>query len=206
MESKFLNNTVLYNLGRASIRIKLSDGRNIYIDPAEGSKQDYKEPADLVLVTHQHGDHNRVELVDVKKTGTVIQCPYDISSGEAKEIDGISINAVKAYNKNHIDEQCCGYIITIKDLVIYHSGDTSTTDEMIEFLKYNIDYALLCMDGYYNMGPEEAMKAADIIDAKHVIPIHTSKSGLYDQDNVDKFTHARRLIVKVGEKVILRSN
>ena len=42
--------------GHASVKLKTSDSRVIYIDPnyAQG---DFSEPADVVLVTHSHGDH-----------------------------------------------------------------------------------------------------------------------------------------------------
>ncbi|SHI58867.1 Beta-lactamase superfamily domain-containing protein [Clostridium cavendishii DSM 21758] len=45
-------------------------------------------------------------------------------------------------------------------------------DEMKNLKDKNIDYALLPYDGQFNMGPEEMSKAAKLINAKHVIPIH----------------------------------
>lgn len=47
--------------GRSSVKIKTASGLVVYIDPyAPG---DYSEPADLILVTHGHIDHNRVKLI-----------------------------------------------------------------------------------------------------------------------------------------------
>lgn len=56
---------------------------------------------------------------------------------------------------------------------IYILGDTSKIPEMADFAKENITYALLPIDGVYNMGPEEASECASIIGAKYDIPIHT---------------------------------
>ena len=193
----------LYFFGRASVRIDLKDGRVIYIDPYATSATGYKKPADIILITHQHSDHNKIGLVTKKSSYENIQCPYHIKAGDVVTVDDIEIRAVQAYNSHHSSGTCCGFVITIGDLVIYHSGDTSTTKEMKEMAKYDIDYALLCMDDYYNMGPVEAMKVSDLIKAKHVIPIHTSKSGYYDQKNVDRYTDENKIAMKPGDSIKL---
>lgn len=189
--------------GRASVRLDFYDGRVIYIDPAYGGHAHYAPDADIVLVTHQHTDHNNVNLVTLKEDGVIIECPYDIRSGETVEVGDISIEAVDAYNSNHSKSSCCGFIITWGDLVIYHSGDTSTTTQMEKFPDYEIDYAMLCMDGYYNMDPDEATEVSDLIDAQAVIPIHTSPEGAYDLDIAQQFNHPSRIIVDVGESLDL---
>jgi|GEM_PF-228824 len=186
-------------LGRASVRLDFADGRVVYIDPAYGDSGAYEKPADLVLVTHQHSDHNAIHLVTLKEDGQVIQCPYDMTSGSIMEAKGLSIESVDAYNSNHNLRECCGFIISDGDLVIYHSGDTSTTKAMEEFNEYEIDYALLCMDGYWNMGPEEAMSVADLIQAQAVIPIHTSAHGNFDMDQAKAFTHESAMILDIGQ-------
>lgn len=190
-------------LGRSSVRLDFEDGRVIYIDPAYGGHSDYKPKADIVLVTHQHSDHNKVKLAKLKEDGKLIQCPQDIRSGDVVEIGDIKIEAVDAYNSNHKKSSCCGFIITWNDLVIYHSGDTSTTKQMESFPKYEIDYAMLCMDGHYNMGPDEAGEVAELIDAQAVIPIHTSANGDYDIEIAKQFNHPSRIIVKVRESLDL---
>ena len=42
--------------GHGSYRLTADDGRIIYVDPYKG--KGYDAPADIILVTHQHHDHN----------------------------------------------------------------------------------------------------------------------------------------------------
>lgn len=193
----------LTTMGRASVKINLKSGQVIYIDPYGGTPADYTEPADLVLVTHQHGDHNKVELVTMKEGGRILQCPTDIKAGDTVQFQGIDIMAVPAYNKNHPKEESTGYVLKMDGITFYHSGDTSNIPEMADLKALNIDYALVCMDGFYNMGPAEAMKAVETIAPKHVIPIHTSKDELYNQENVDAFTSPQKIVLKPGESMAL---
>ena len=190
-------------LGRASIRLDFSDGKVVYIDPAYGSYKEYKKEADLVLVTHQHTDHNVVSKVTLKGNGSIIQCPYDIKAGDIIEVAGLKIVAVDAYNINHSKSSSCGFIIESDDLVIYHSGDTSLTNQMRELKEYSIDYAMLCTDGFYNMGLEEAKMVANDIEAQVVLPIHTSADGSFNINQANKFNYDGSLVIKPGESIIL---
>lgn len=190
-------------MGRASVRLDFDDGRVMYIDPAYGNNDEYQKEADIILVTHQHEDHNNVGLVTLKEDGIKLTFPSNISSGNPRDIDGITVTAVDAYNDYHSKSNSCGFIIEYKDIVIYHSGDTSTTEQMTEFPLYNIDYALLCMDGYYNMGPAEAMEVAELINVQAVIPIHTAASGSFSVTNAMEFTLDSRLYVDRGETIEL---
>jgi L-ascorbate metabolism protein UlaG (beta-lactamase superfamily) len=55
----------LYYQGHGSYRFTTNDGCVIYIDPYAGDGYDL--PAYLILVTHDHSDHNQVQLVAQKR-------------------------------------------------------------------------------------------------------------------------------------------
>ena len=74
---------------------------------------------------------------------------------------------------------------------------------MAGFAARRLDYALLCMDGIYNMDREEAQKCARLIGAKHNIPIHMKPGDLYDDDKAKAFTVKSALLVRPGEEISL---
>lgn len=190
--------------GHGSYRIITNDGVVIYVDPFMGSGYDME--ADIILVTHEHNDHNHVEL-PLKKDSTIIIRQDNLKLGtiyNKTHVCGVEIEAVEAYNKNHDKSSCVGYVLRFDGITLYASGDTSLTEDMKNKLpKYDIDYALLPIDGIYNMDAEEASICADFINAKHTIPIHMKPMELFDMESAEKFKHKSRLIVEAGEEIDL---
>jgi L-ascorbate metabolism protein UlaG (beta-lactamase superfamily) len=189
--------------GHGSYRIISEDNVVIYVDPYAG--EGYEVPADLILVTHQHGDHNQLQLVTKKDSCIIIQEKEALCKGEYQSFDvkGILIRAVPAYNKNHSKEAAVGYVITMDGIKVYGSGDTSMTEEMKDLATMHLDYALLPIDGIYNMDAIEASLCAELIEVKHAIPIHMKPGELFDMEMAEKFTAKNRLIVKAGEEIEL---
>ena len=199
----------LHNIGHASMKIKTADGKIIYIDPFHGSSADYSDSADIILVTHGHPDHNQTNLVTKKSTCTTITYVESNISGvyQSFNVDGIKIYSVAAYNQNHNKNQCVGYVIEFNGIKLYHAGDTGNITEMAELADSNITYALLPVDGVFNMSPEDATEAANIIQADYSIPMHTEPSpDDYNESIVARFTPANKLLVRNGETIALVSS
>ena len=191
--------------GHGSFRIQTDSEIVIYVDPFVG--EGYNLPADIILVTHEHPDHNKVELITQKENCRVLRAETILINGEYKhvQIEDLYIEAVPAYNKNHDRNKCVGYVIQVDGVKIYAAGDTSTTEYMKTNLsKEALDYALLPIDGFYNMDPKEAEKCAETIGAKHAIPIHTKPRELFDILEAEKFLPSNRLIIKPGEEIDLK--
>jgi len=163
----------------------------IHIDPV-GRYADYSKlpKADLILVTHEHGDHLDTKVLDILRTGktkivlTEI-CAQRISdgivmkNGDAKTVQGIKIEAVPAYNIVHKRDNGNpyhpkgngnGYVMTFGDKRVYVAGDTENTPEMKK-LK-DIDIAFLPMNLPYTMSPEMVADAAKAFRPKIVYPYH----------------------------------
>lgn len=191
--------------GHGSYRLTSNNGFVIYIDPYAG--EGYDIPADVILVTHQHGDHNQVGLVAQKEDCVIFTNKEAIEAGAYMtcHIDDtdITIEAVEAYNKNHDPKQCVGFIISIDELKIYASGDTSKTEQMNTFADKKLDYAVLCGDGIYNMNPEEAAECAKLIGAKHNIIVHVKPKALFDREISEIWNAPNKIIVEPGEEINL---
>jgi L-ascorbate metabolism protein UlaG (beta-lactamase superfamily) len=188
--------------GHGSYRLTADDGRVIYVDPYKG--KGYDMPADLILVTHQHSDHNKVKRCAQKPDCRVITNTEALAGGSHNsfDVDGILIQAVEASNKRHDPKQCVGYIITIDGVKIYASGDTSKTKQMETFAALELDYALFPGDGLFNMGLEEAADCARIIGAKHNILIHL-KPGESVRKKGETWNAQNKLIIEPGQEIEL---
>ena len=166
----------------------------------------YDLPADIILVTHQHGDHNKIELITQKDDCVIFSNREAIEAGlhmTCHMDDGdMTFEAVEAYNKNHDPAECVGFIIDFDGVKIYASGDTSATEQMKTFAAMEFDYAIFCGDGVYNMNPEEAAECARLIGAKHNILVHMKPGALFDRET-EGWTAPNKLIMEPGQEIEL---
>ncbi|MEW6507089.1 MAG: MBL fold metallo-hydrolase [Bacteroidota bacterium] len=169
----------------------------IHIDPV-GRYADYSQlpKADLILITHQHGDHlDSLAIETIRKRNTVLYCnPAShakasfglvIENGEEAEFRGIKIEAVPAYNivnkrQNglpfHPKGEGNGYVLTISDKKIYIAGDTENVPEMKNLV--NIDVAFLPMNLPYTMTPQMVADAVHMFNPKILYPYHFGNSNV----------------------------
>ncbi|MEJ2055039.1 MAG: MBL fold metallo-hydrolase [Calditrichaceae bacterium] len=195
--------TLKYN-GHSFIKLKSTDNKVIYIDPY--NVNDFSDSADVVLITHNHSDHNELSRIRQRATCQVIYGSNAVDDTVYKSytIDNIKIMAVPAYNSYHSKNNCVGFVVEMDGIKIYHAGDTGKINEMADLAELHLDFALLPMDGTYTMTPEVATEAASMIQAKHDIPIHTMPPpDTYSQSIVDRFTSPNKLIVRPESVLIL---
>lgn len=194
----------LFYQGHGSYRIISDKGTVIYVDPYAGDG--YGMEADLALITHEHRDHNQLSLVNQTPRTQILRAANMLINGEyqMKRLGDVTVQAVPAYNQKHSRSECVGYLITLDGLTVYGAGDTSQTDYMEQVLSgMSIDYALLPIDGIYNMSGAEASECAAVIGAVHTIPIHMKPGALFDEAIAETFQTPGRLIVKPGEEILL---
>ena len=122
--------TMLFQ-GHGSYRFTLDDDTVIYVDPYFG--KEYELEADLILVTHDHFDHDAVDKMPHASGCTVIRAKdLHPTSDEylSTESHGVKIQAVQAYNDHHPSDECVGYVLDLDGKSFYAAGDTSMTEDM----------------------------------------------------------------------------
>ena len=179
----------------------------IHIDPV-GNYADYSTfpKADLILITHEHGDHLDVGTIGkIIKENTQVVLTYSCSgkykngivmiNGESGTYQGIQVDAVPAYNiKNkrgdgnpfHPKGYGNGYVIYFADKKIYVAGDTENIPEMAN-LK-DIDVAFLPMNLPYTMTPEMVADAAKAFRPRILYPYHFGDTNTEELVNLMKGT------------------
>ena len=170
-------------------------GMVIHVDPVSREADYSKMPkADMVLITHEHGDHldanavaqirkDDTEIVLTQKCASAIEGATVMKNGDVKTVRGLKVEAVPAYNivhkrpsgdPFHPKGSGNGYIITFGDKRVYVAGDTENTPEMKK-LK-DIDVAFLPMNLPYTMTPEMVADAAKAFRPKILYPYHFGKT------------------------------
>ena len=171
------------------------DGKIIHIDPVSRYADYALMPkADLILVTHHHGDHLDAEVIEtISKENTDIIltaiCRESIgkgtpmANGDTKTVQGIKIEAHPAYNLVHMRSNGApyhpkgegnSYVLTLGDKRVYIGGDTENTPEMKAL--ENIDIAFLPMNLPYTMSPKMVVDAALAFKPKILYPYHFGRT------------------------------
>ena len=167
------------------------DGKVIHVDPVS-RYGDYSSlpKADVILVTHEHGDHLDMKAIDKTSRDDTLLVLTEacagrakrglvMKNGESKEIAGFKVEAVPAYNLVHMRKPGQpfhpkgvgnGYVITFGKTRVYVAGDTENIPEMAR-LK-DIDCAFLPMNLPYTMAPEMVADAVKTLKPKIVYPYH----------------------------------
>ncbi|MBN1777151.1 MAG: MBL fold metallo-hydrolase [Clostridiales bacterium] len=162
-------------IGRAHLMIITAEGTVIYVDPYKISGYTYEHNADIILVSHEHSDHNQIDIVPQNDGCVIIRAADSINkdgSYNTFELGEITVIPVPAENKNHNIRKTNGFIIRFDGITLYHAADTDKLDSMADLQQYNVDFAFYPIDGKYNMDAAEAMECAELVGAKHNTPIH----------------------------------
>lgn len=189
----------IHVVGQGSLMFQI-EGTTIHIDPYS-KVGDYATlpKADLILLTHHHGDHldtSAINLIKQEKTHLIESkiCSEKhqfkgskeiIENGQETVFKKIKIRAVPAYNivhkrpngePYHPKGEGNGYILTFGDKNIYVAGDTENIPEMANLDK--IDVAFLPMNLPFTMSPEMTALAAKMIQPKLLFPYHYGKTPI----------------------------
>ena len=166
-----------------------SGGLKLAIDPHDGGSLGIKTcyvDADIVLVTHNHYDHNAVE-VSSSRDSIIIRWADGL-----KVIGDLRVKGFKFYHdkaQGRLRGETIAYVISLEDIRILHLGDIGhqLLDEDVAKLK-PVDILLIPVGGVYTIDHSEAWTLIQTLKPKIAIPMHYWIPGAITPLNpIDKF-------------------
>lgn len=178
--------------GHAAFQIEIA-GKTVLIDPwLDGNPASPIKPsdiknADIIYVTHDHGDHLGEAFEICKRTSAVFVATFELGNyarengvknvvglniGGSVEVRGVKLHVVQAFHTSSRGAPT-GVIVEGEGKRVYHAGDTGLFGDMHLIGElYKPDLALIPIGGYYTMDAYEAAEAVRLLKPKTVIPMH----------------------------------
>lgn len=178
--------------GHAAFKIEIAE-KIVLVDPwlngnpASPVKASDITKADVVYVTHDHGDHLGDAIDICRRTDATFAATFELGTyaeeanvkrvvglniGGSAEVEGIKLSIVQAFHTASRGAPT-GVIIEGEGKTVYHAGDTGLFGDMRLIGEiYKPDVALIPIGGYYTMGAKEAAEAVRLIKPKAAIPMH----------------------------------
>ncbi len=186
--------------GHSAFQIE-TGGATLLFDPfisdnphAEGVVAADALDPDVLLLTHAHGDHWGDSPAIIARAEPLVVAPFEITNyvgdelghedvhpmntGGAADFDWGRLTQTWARHSSSFPDGTyggnpSGYILEAEGVTVYAAGDTDRFAEMAWYGEgFDIDVALLPIGDDFTMGPAEAAKAAAMLKAEVVIPIH----------------------------------
>lgn len=185
--------------------------------------------ADYILVSHGHGDHVGDTVQIAKRTGAMTISNFEIQgwlqgqgveSAHPLHIGGgydFPFGRVKLTIAHHgsalpdgsYGGNPAGFLLTLEGKKIYHACDTGLFYDMKFIGEGGLDVAILPIGDNFTMGPDDALRAVELLAPKIVIPIHYDTFDVIKQDpaafagRVEAETAAKCVILKPGDSLQL---
>jgi L-ascorbate metabolism protein UlaG (beta-lactamase superfamily) len=190
-------------LGHACFLLTSGDGLRVITDPyAVGGGIGYapiKESADVVVVTHEHGDHNNVSAIQGK--------PDVIKGNGMKAARGIQFKGIASFH-----DTCQGrergtntiFCFTIDELRLCHLGDLGhvlSTEQVNEIGA--VDILFIPVGGFFTIDAATANEVCEQLKPQVIIPMHfkTPKCA-YPIASVDGFLKGKKNVRKAASSEV----
>lgn len=149
-------------IGHSCFKVQFNE-HSVVFDPTNDGYvpgiKPIREDADIVICSHQHGDHNARELIR-----------------ESGERDAFEITEIETFHDDKegaLRGENTISIVTCDGLKVAHFGDLGCepTEDQLAFLN-DLDLALIPVGGYYTIDGKEAAGIIKKIKPRNVIPMH----------------------------------
>lgn len=157
-------------IGHACFRLTAENGTVIVTDPYDDSVgiRVPKLTADLVTVSHEHHDHNNLDIVEGR--------PKVAREARAAQVGGVTTQAVTSYHDDRggaLRGRNSIRIFYIDALKVVHMGDQGCLPaEPVLQAILNADVMMIPVGGFYTIDAKGAKEIVDLTRPKCVIPMH----------------------------------
>jgi L-ascorbate metabolism protein UlaG (beta-lactamase superfamily) len=190
-------------LGHACFVIESNQGIKVLTDPYKVEKNikytTIDEEADIILVSHDHWDHNNTSVVKGD--------PVIINKSGKKKIKGISITGVSSYHDNSMGRDRGPntiYTISIEGMNVCHLGDLGhilNQDQINEI--GSVDILLIPVGGTYTIDSSEATIVCGQLKPRIVIPMHfRNEKCEFPVDDVTPFIKDKKAVERTNSSEI----
>ena len=196
-------------LGHAAFRI--TDGTDVVLvdpfltgNPSAAETADAQQPT-VIVVSHAHNDHVGDAGAISARTGAPLVTTFELgtylaraqganaipaNAGGTVVVGGVSVKLVAAVHTSAYDDgetfvapgAAVGSVIRIGGKAIYHAGDTALFGDMALIGSEGLDAALIPIGGHFTMDPSDAARAARLLAAPVVVPMHFNTFPPIQQD------------------------
>jgi L-ascorbate metabolism protein UlaG (beta-lactamase superfamily) len=186
-------------LGHASFLVISETGTKIITDPYTSGVMgmnygEIKEAADIVTVSHEHGDHNNVAAVKGEPKVIKEKAPVDIK--------GIKLSGVSTFHDDSGGSMRGENIIfcfVVDGIRVCHLGDLGhpLTDKQITEIG-KPDILLIPVGGNFTIDARVATQVCDKLTPKVIIPMHykNERCPTFPVAGVDEFIRGKQNVSK----------
>lgn len=172
--------------GRFAVRItwhghscfEFNDSVDLVVDPHDGRSLGLRRPdamADIVLVSHDHFDHNRTDIVSAPDT-TIIDSP---GSHRARDIDILGIEACHDRKKGSLRGKVILFRFVMDGIRCLHLGDLCHLLDAPSLKAIGIvDILFIPVGGTFTLDADEAVEVMQALNPTVTIPMHYHVPGL----------------------------
>ena len=185
-------------LGHACFLITSRHGLRVITDPyAVGGGINYspiRETADVVLVSHDHGDHNNVSAVQGK--------PEVIKGSGKKTVKGIQFKGIStSHDTSHGQERGLNtvFCFTVDHMKLCHLGDLGHVLSSAQVTEIgDVDILFAPVGGFFTIDSSVASQVSDQLKPRITIPMHfKTPKCTYPIATVEEFLRGKENVRRI---------